>query len=286
MRATYRLQLTGSFGFDQARELVPYLSALGISHLYLSPIMQAREGSSHGYDVVDPASVSRELGGEQGFRRLVGTARDAGMGVIVDFVPHHMAASDENPYWNDQQRRRQVFDTDPVSGWHRRFFTIDDLVGVRVEDPEVFEQTHAKIVALVEEGLVDGLRIDHPDGLADPGAYLERLRERGVELVWVEKILETGEQLRDWPVQGTTGYEFANDVTALFVDPRGEQPLSDLYRRLTGVSQGDELWALNLVDPDNRRKRPGARPAVTQAIRDPGGARVALTTTRRVRGDL
>jgi len=178
MRATYRLQLTGSFGFDQARELVPYLSALGISHLYLSPIMQAREGSSHGYAVVDPASVSRELGGEQGFRRLVGTARDAGMGVIVDFVPH-LAASDENPYWNDQQRRRLVFDTHPASGWHRRFFTIDDLVGVRVEDPEVFEQTHAKIVALVEEGLVDGLRIDHPDGLADPGAYLERLRERG-----------------------------------------------------------------------------------------------------------
>ena len=109
-----------------------------------------------------------------------------------------------------------------------RFFTIDELVGVRVEDPEVFEHTHSKILQLVREGLVDGLRIDHIDGLADPAAYLDRLRRCGVDLIWVEKILEGEEDLRDWPVKGTTGYEFANDVTALFMTRRasGSSPSS------------------------------------------------------------
>src|SRR5205823_8005788 len=93
---------------------------------------------------------------------------------------------------------------------------------------------HAKVLGLVGDRLVDGLRIDHPDGLANPREYLERLRERGARHVWVEKILEPGEPLRDWPVEGTTGYEFANDVTALFVDPAGEEPLTELYAELTG----------------------------------------------------
>jgi (1->4)-alpha-D-glucan 1-alpha-D-glucosylmutase len=234
MRATYRLQLAGSFGFDRARELVSYLSVLGISHLYLSPIMQARKGSTHGYDVVDPTRVSDELGGEEAFRRLVAAAHDADLAVIVDFVPNHMATSDENPYWSDPARRSKFFDIDPATGWHRRFFTIDDLAGVRVEDPEVFEETHGKVLQLVDEGLIAGLRIDHPDGLADPAGYLDRLAARGVELIWVEKILEPGEELRDWPVQGTTGYEFASDVTALFVDPGGEPALTDLYATFTG----------------------------------------------------
>ncbi len=233
-RATYRLQLTPEFGFDSAGELVPYLAELGISHIYCSPIMQARPGSQHGYDVVDPTVVSPELGGEDGFRALVRAARDAGLGVIVDFVPNHMATADENPYWSDPARRQKFFDVDPETGWHRRFFTIDDLAGVRVEDPEVFEETHRKVLELVQAGLIDGLRIDHPDGLADPATYLQRLTDRGVRLIWVEKILEAGEQLRDWPVQGTTGYEFANDVTALFVDPGAEPAFTESYRALTG----------------------------------------------------
>jgi (1->4)-alpha-D-glucan 1-alpha-D-glucosylmutase len=239
MRATYRLQLTAAFDFEDARELVPYLRDLGVSHLYLSPIMTARAGSTHGYDVTDPAAVSGALGGETAFRRLAGAAHDAALGVIVDFVPNHMAASGENPYWRDEDRRKQIFDVDPAAGWRRRFFTIDDLVGVRVEDPEVFDETHRTILALVADGTIDGLRIDHPDGLADPAAYLERLRARGVRRVWVEKILEPGEQLRDWPVLGTTGYEFASDATALFVDPAGEGPLTELYARVTGR---DEPW--------------------------------------------
>ena len=227
LTSTYRLQLRPGFGFEEARAVVPYLRELGISHLYLSPIMEARSNSTHGYDVVDPTRVSEQLGGEEAFRAL---AR-SGLGVVLDVVPNHMAATDENPFWADVERRAKVFDWDPETGWYRRFFTIDDLVGVRVEDPEVFELTHRKTLELVAGGLVDGLRIDHPDGLANPREYLERLP---VEHVWVEKILEPGERLRDWPVAGTTGYEFANDVTALFVDPRGEAPLTRWYERLTG----------------------------------------------------
>jgi (1->4)-alpha-D-glucan 1-alpha-D-glucosylmutase len=194
--------------------------------------MQARQGSTHGYDVVDPTSVSEELGGEEAFRELCG----AGLGVVLDIVPNHMAASeDENPYWRDPLRRAKFFDLDWRTGSSRRFFDIGELAGVRVEDPDVFETTHAKVLELIGDGLVDGLRIDHPDGLANPREYLERLHGRGVERIWVEKILEPGERLRgDWPIEGTTGYEFANDVTALFVDPAGEEPLTELYAELTG----------------------------------------------------
>jgi (1->4)-alpha-D-glucan 1-alpha-D-glucosylmutase len=232
-RATYRLQLRPGFGFDEARRLVPYLASLGVSHLYLSPVMQARAGSTHGYDVVDPTRISDELGGEAAFRELAA----AGLGIVVDIVPNHMATGDENSYWRDPELRAKVFDWDERDRWYRRFFTIDELGGVRVEDPDVFEETHRKVLELVDEGLVDGLRVDHPDGLTDPRGYLGRLREGGVRHVWVEKILGPGEHLRDWPVEGTTGYEFANDVTALFVDARGEGALTEHYERLTGETR-------------------------------------------------
>jgi (1->4)-alpha-D-glucan 1-alpha-D-glucosylmutase len=251
LTATYRLQLRPGFGFDEARAIVPYLRELGISHLYLSPILEARRGSTHGYDVVDPTRVSEQLGGEEAFRALAG----AGLGVVLDVVPNHMAVSDENPFWADPAQRAKVFDWDPATGWYRRFFTIDDLAGVRVEDPDVFELTHGKTLELVAGGLVDGLRIDHPDGLADPRGYLERLP---VEHVWVEKILEPGERLRDWPVAGTTGYEFANDVTALFVDPRGQESLTRWYEELTGDGRSFEAVAaeakLELARTDLRRE--------------------------------
>jgi (1->4)-alpha-D-glucan 1-alpha-D-glucosylmutase len=229
MIATYRLQLTPELGFAAARALVPYLQELGVSHLYLSPVLQARHGSTHGYDVADPGRVSEDLGGEEGLRALC----EAGLDVILDVVPNHMAASEEeNPFWRDPDLRRRFFDLDEETGRHRRFFDIDELAGVRVEDPEVFAATHAVVLRLVGEGLVDGLRIDHPDGLADPRGYLERLRAEGVEHVWVEKILEPGEPLREWPVEGTTGYEYANDVAALFVDPAGEDVLTELAEEL------------------------------------------------------
>src|SRR3954453_19676839 len=228
--ATYRLQLTADFGFDDALELVPYLNALGISHLYLSPSLEARPGSTHGYDVVDPARISEEKGGEEAFRQLC----SAGLSVLLDIVPNHMAACADNPWWADEQERAKVFDVDPRSGRWRRFFDIDELAGVRVEDQEVFERTHAKILQLVAEGLVEGLRIDHPDGPVDPAGSLEGLRAHGARHVWVEKIFEVGERRRDWPIEGTVGYEFLNEAQALFVERSAEDALTELYAMFTG----------------------------------------------------
>jgi (1->4)-alpha-D-glucan 1-alpha-D-glucosylmutase len=239
LRATYRLQLGPGLTFDDARALVPYLRDLGVSHLYLSPSLQARRGSTHGYDVTDPRVISADLGGESAFRALAG----AGRGVLLDIVPNHMAASDENPFWRDEALRARYFDIDPETGRHRRFFSIDELAGVRQEDPEVFDVTHDLVLRLVAEGVVDGLRIDHPDGLADPAGYLARLRDRGVRHVWVEKILEPGEELPDWPVEGTVGYEFMNDAAGLFIDPAGEGPLTALYAQLTGERRDFEELA-------------------------------------------
>jgi (1->4)-alpha-D-glucan 1-alpha-D-glucosylmutase len=242
-RATYRLQLGEAMTFAGAAALVPYLRDLGVSHLYLSPAFAARAGSAHGYDVIDPTRLSDALGGEDGFRSLAATARAAGLGIVLDIVPNHMATDDANPYWADPERRRVFFDLDPATGRHRRFFDIDDLAGLRQEDPEVFADTHRLPLALVREGLVDGLRVDHPDGLADPARYLERLRDGGAEHVWVEKILDPGERLRDWPVEGTVGYEFLCDLCALFVDPAGEAPLTALWAELSGDARPFGDWA-------------------------------------------
>ncbi|MDE3129849.1 MAG: malto-oligosyltrehalose synthase, partial [Acidobacteriota bacterium] len=148
-------------------------------------------------------------------------------------------------FWADPELRERFFDIDPVSGRHRRFFDIDDLAGVRVEDPEVFAVTHALVLALVAEGVVDGLRIDHPDGLADPRGYLQRLRDGGVQRVWVEKILASSERLpADWPVAGTVGYEFLNDVCGLFVDPAGAAALTELWNELSGDARPFGVYAL------------------------------------------
>jgi (1->4)-alpha-D-glucan 1-alpha-D-glucosylmutase len=257
LRATYRLQLTPEFGFAAARELVPYLRDLGISHLYLSPSLQARAGSQHGYDVIDPRRISDELGGEDEFREL---AR-AGLGVILDIVPNHMAAVDESPFWRDLELRQMFFDVDLRTGFHRRFFDVGELGGLKQEDWEVFWATHAKVIELVREGVVDGLRVDHPDGLADPAEYFDRLAEAGVAHVWAEKILEPGEELRDWPVEGTTGYEFLNDVLALCINPNAEQSLTELYESFTGDTRRYEdiaalsklEVAVNTFEPELRR---------------------------------
>jgi (1->4)-alpha-D-glucan 1-alpha-D-glucosylmutase len=240
LRATYRLQLTTEFGFDHARSLVPYLRDLGISHLYLSPSFQARPGSTHGYDVIDPGKLSDALGGEDAFTALSRAARAAGMGIVLDIVPNHMAADDANVYWKVPELRGRFFDVDPIAHVYRRFFDIGELAGLRQIDLEVFETTHELALRLIREQVIDGLRVDHPDGLADPYGYFKRLHDRGVERVWVEKILigsRPPESLRDWPVSGTVGYEFLNDVCALFVDPAGEAPLTALWERVSGDSR-------------------------------------------------
>jgi (1->4)-alpha-D-glucan 1-alpha-D-glucosylmutase len=391
-RSTYRVQLRPGFGFDQAAAVAGYLAELGVSHLYASPIMQAVPGSQHGYDVADPTRISEQLGGEEGFRRMVAALHAAGLGLLLDIVPNHMSTDARvNPWWADVleagtdspyagffdiewvppqpelrgrvllpvlgdtpevvARRGELrlersggrvrlahFDTripldpatlagvleaasthpgagslagcaraaeagfgaaqlgldarrrwwgevagairppaaataldaeleriggDPaallalcdrqhwlIAHWtdaavrlnYRRFFTITSLAGVRVEEPEVFDAVHRRISDLVRDGSVDGLRVDHIDGLRDPARYLERLGEAtGATWVVVEKILEGGEHLpAEWRADGTTGYEFAALLTGLSVDPAGAAPLSELHAGLTGHTESFE----------------------------------------------
>ncbi len=172
-----------------------------------------------------------------------------------------MAAVDESPFWRDPELREMFFDVDLRTGFHRRFFDVGELGGLKQEDWEVFWATHAKVIELVLAGLVDGVRVDHPDGLADPAQYFERLREAGVEHVWAEKIVEPGEEMRDWPIEGTTGYEFLNDVMGLFVDSAAETAFTALYERVTGDSRRFEdiaalaklEVAVNIFEPELRR---------------------------------
>ncbi|MFJ8629419.1 malto-oligosyltrehalose synthase [Streptomyces sp. NPDC093568] len=304
--ATYRLQLQPAFPFGAAAAAVPYLASLGVSHLHLSPVLEAVPGSGHGYDVVDHARVREELGGEEGLRALAATAREHGLGLVVDIVPNHMAMAPrhnralwevlregpKSPYarwfdidWEAQGGQvllpvlggplgeelgrlevdgdvlryyDQVFPLREGTGelplpqlldaqWYRpvwwrlartelnyrRFFSISELIGVRVEDPGVFEATHAKILQLLREGVIDGLRVDHPDGLADPDGYLRLLHEAtGGRWTVVEKILSDGEHLpASWPVAGTTGYDALRYVDGLFTDPAGFGELLGQYRR-------------------------------------------------------
>ncbi|MBU8537728.1 malto-oligosyltrehalose synthase [Falsiroseomonas tokyonensis] len=382
-RATYRLQFHAGFGFADAARLAPYLARLGVSHVYASPYLKARPGSTHGYDIVDHNALNPELGDEQAFRDMVTAFRAHGLGQILDFVPNHMGVGGaDNPWWLDvlewgeasdyagwfdiDWRRGRLlvpflgdqygavleagqlalrfdaaagsfavwaYDThklpicplhygrvlgdahpelerlgDAFAGlpdwrprivarardlqaelaalvagdaallraveqavaalnaepvrldalirdqhWraahfrvaaddinYRRFFNINELAGLRMELPELFEHAHRLVFALLADGTLDGLRIDHVDGLLDPKGYLEQLRAaapRPFYLV-VEKILARHEALRaDWPVQGTTGYEFANLVLGVLVDPAGEAPLTRLYADFTGAEQ-------------------------------------------------
>ncbi|WP_405093977.1 malto-oligosyltrehalose synthase [Micromonospora sp. NBC_01392] len=305
-RSTYRVQVRPGFDLDATAELVDYLAALGVTHLYTAPLLTATPGSQHGYDVVDHRSVNPELGGEAGRQRLVRALRAAGLGLVVDIVPNHagVARPAANPAWWDVLRAgrdsayadwfdidwdrgrlllpvladapdalddlklvdgelryhehrfpladgtgdgtpREVHDRQhyELVDWrrgdteltYRRFFAVSDLAGLRVEDPAVFDATHAEILRWSDAGDVDGIRVDHPDGLRDPAGYLARLRAAAPDR-WlvVEKILEYGEDLPDWPVDGTTGYDALAAVSGLFVDPAAEPDFTALDGRLTG----------------------------------------------------
>jgi (1->4)-alpha-D-glucan 1-alpha-D-glucosylmutase len=324
---TYRLQMTPEFGFDDAAAIVDYLAHLGVSHVYLSPITQARPGSTNGYDGCDPTIMSAELGGVQAYERLCGALADAGMGQIVDIVPNHMAFAVPENRWLDDVLRHgpasryatyfdlqwshaengtpyvelpvlaEAYETVLASGgislvtsedglrirygdfalplrpgprpwttalssdeldsliqrqhyhlvyWrtaderlsYRRFFDITALIGLRVENDQTFDDSHALVLDLIRQGRVDGLRIDHIDGLRDPRTYLHQLRERApAARIVVEKILAPDEALPEvWPVDGTTGYDFLNLVNGLFVDPVGEQAMTEVYQRFTGLT--------------------------------------------------
>lgn len=324
---TYRLQLGPDLGFDGARRLIPYLSSLGVTDLYLSPILQASPGSTHGYDVVDHSRISEVMGGREGLERLAGAAHEAGMGVVVDIVPNHMAVP--TPVWHNRQLwsvlrdgpdspfatwfdvdltapilmpvlgerigrvlaedllslERLVVPTEPERGpqwvlryydhvfpvaegtealpmhvlvdrqhyrlayWkvgdeetnYRRFFDVGTLAAIRVERPEVFEGSHRLLLELMDSGVVDALRVDHPDGLADPGGYLERLN-RATAGAWIaaEKILAPDEPLpSSWHVAGTTGYDASWRIDQLLVDPAGAARLGALMQELTGEAPVD-----------------------------------------------
>lgn len=393
--ATYRLQLHAGFTLDDAAAIVDYLAELGISHVYLSPHLQATPGSPHGYDVVDPGTVDEDRGGEMAHARLCRALRRHGLRQLLDIVPNHMGiGTRRNHWWWDVLERGQTsrfsaaFDlrwdqvegprprlllpclarsygeelsrgkfrlmhdgwtpvlhyeehefplsreslvvmhryapllasgrpvaqrtalerftaellaaltgterefgnNGPVTGDHcsteevpftkahareslaraldvvaadvvamhalletqhyrlashhladtirsyRRFFDIDNLAAIHPEDPHTFQRCHARISSWVDTGHVDGLRIDHIDGLADPAGYLKHLRQRHPH-TWllVEKVLVPGEKFPDWlPADGCTGYDFLNEVSPLFLDARGEEPLRTLYREITG----------------------------------------------------
>lgn len=322
---TYRVQLGPDLTFDDVRAHLEHLDTLGVTHVYLSPVLRAVPGSTHGYDVVDHREIAPDLGGRAGLDRLAGALRDRGMGLVVDIVPNHVAVptpvwrnrtlwsvlalGPDSPYarWYDVDwsagdgallmpvlGRRigavlasgelavetmvvpgteddgeqpvlryhdHVFPVRPgteslplaelvarqhyrLAYWrvadeelnYRRFFDVGTLAAVRVEDPEVFDATHTLITALVADGTVDGLRIDHPDGLADPGGYLARLAEQtGGAWVAVEKILAADETLpADWSTVGTTGYDAMWRLHAVLLDPAGAAGLAALMHEVTG----------------------------------------------------
>lgn len=342
--ATYRLQFRNGMTFERAVALVPYIKKLGISHLYASPIFTATSGSTHGYDVTDANEIDPTLGGREGFDKLAQALKAAGLGLIIDIVPNHMAASLENAWWRDviakgeksqwarhfdidwsrrltlpflgedfdavvekgelkveadpqtgkpafvyyesvyplveeswQGREQEIIgltDTAKIAELHaqqpwrlmswrdaasdlsyRRFFEITGLVGMRVEDEQVFDDTHKLILELVHSGAVDGLRVDHVDGLADPRGYLMRLRQKAGDAchITVEKILGKGEHLPDdWPVSGTTGYEFIAALSDVLVDDENLDGLREAYDQVVGkpVDMRAELRAAKLLMVD------------------------------------
>ncbi len=239
--STYRLQLNRDFDLHAATALVPYLQRLGVDCVYCSPVFTATRGSTHGYDVTDPTTVNPELGGREALDTFARVVHEAGMQVMIDIVPNHQAANDENPQWRRmlETHERGWFDAAWIDGElvYRRFFDIGGLAGVRAEDPEVFAATHALVRDLVQARAVDALRVDHVDGLADPGDYLQRLHDlTGGAYVVVEKILARDEVLApSWPVAGTTGYEMANALTELCIEPDGR---AELERACIGENNG------------------------------------------------
>mgnify|MGYP001170458439 CR=1 FL=1 len=332
--ASYRLQMRGDMDFAAVEALIPYLRELGISHLYLSPIFTAAPGSTHGYDITDPNQIEPALGGREGFSRLARAAQMAGLAIILDIVPNHLAFVLDNPWLRDVLRHGSdspyarhfdidwsgplylpmldaTFETkldggevtiasaedgpvlrvgpldvplrpdDTATGYdaatdfaalhdaqhwrlvpweterdrlaHRRFFNVTSLIGMRVEDAAVFEDMHRLVFELCAAGEVQGLRVDHVDGLADPAAYLDQLAARvgpGIP-IWVEKILSGDERIPEgWPVAGTTGYEAGRAIARLLTDADGWDQIRADWQAETGevAPGGDHAYARQMTE--------------------------------------
>jgi (1->4)-alpha-D-glucan 1-alpha-D-glucosylmutase len=399
VRATYRVQLTPEFGFDDAVALVPYLHDLGISHLYTSPVAQATLGSTHGYDVTDHQRVRDELGGETGLRRLWAALDAHRMGMVVDIVPNHMGIrSPTNEWWQDVLRngpaspyaayfdiewdppdpdsegrvvlpfldrplkaavhdgvvRVTTIDGAPFAVHHddrwplsaasvgaisarelealnakpkkvvalldqqhwravewrrasellnwRRFFDVTDLAAVRIERSQVFDAVHALLRSwLVDDDLgarvVQGVRVDHIDGLVDPARYLERLRSLvgPGRLIVVEKILAAEERLPDgWPVDGTTGYDLVARVNEAITDPSGASVLRLRAEEFTGVSSDwpalergcRRLVAERILAPEVDRLTRAFMAAVAEVDGAPPDATEALEVVRALAAEM
>ncbi|MBF6177036.1 malto-oligosyltrehalose synthase [Nocardia otitidiscaviarum] len=344
VRSTYRLQLRpDALTFADARAIAEYLQQLGISHLYLSPVLTAMPGSTHGYDVTDPTTVSAALGGPAGFKALSDEVRGRGMGLIVDLVPNHVGVADprQNPWWWDVLRNGKqspyahYFDIDWSTGngaggrialpvlagetdvaalsvdrtgpepmlalrdlrfpiapgtdgenalrthdkqhyrlvtWksglcgYRRYFTVGGLAAVRQEETAVFDATHRELAAWCEHDLIDGVRVDHPDGLARPTEYLTRLRRLigPQRLLLVEKVLSNREPLdATLPIDGTTGYDALADLGGVLLDPDGEPALTELSRQFTGHGS-DRAW---FTEQEHRIKRAVAETMLVPEMR-------------------
>lgn len=320
--STYRLQLRGpkadpngrAFTFADAAEQVGYLADLGISHLYLSPILTAVPESNHGYDVIDPTTVNPELGGMEELQKLAQVAHKAGLGIIIDLVPNHLGVEEPklNAWWwdvltygkdsqfepyfdidwhedngangkmglpilgspedidkleldtsgdepllryydnafpvrpgtedgtpqevHDRQAYRLVYWKDGVIGY-RRFFSVNGLAGIRQENPVVFEHTHRIIRELLAADIIDGVRIDHPDGLSNPFGYLSELRRLLGDDKWlvIEKILGAEEPLDPrLQVDGTTGYDALREFDNVFVNRDSRDAMSMLALQQSG----------------------------------------------------
>ena len=369
--ATYRLQLHAGFTLERARQVVPYLAGLGVSHVYLSPVLASVPGSQHGYDVLDHGSIDPELGGREALEALAADCHEAGLGVIVDVVPNHMALT--APEWANaqvwalllggrQSATAHWFDIDwdaldgrvglPILGapldqvladgqlsldtgrpdeglaagrrviryyeqvlpvadgtvtqpgegdggrdvadvlarqhyllahWqeaeaalnYRRFFEVDSLIAVRVEEPDVFEDTHRLLLDLHHGGVIDGFRIDHPDGLADPEDYLRRLTRqcRPGTPIWVEKILEGPERLpRGWECAGTTGY----DGQAVLAQALVPEATTDVL---------DATWAATGGEPELSAVVDAAKRGAVDTLLTPEMARLARRAQEALPGE-
>jgi len=257
---TYRIQFHKNFTLGDLEKFIPYFKKLGVQTIYASPVFKAVPGSTHGYNGLNPLEINPEIGTLDQLKKVITTLKKTGIGWLQDIVPNHMAFDTSNAWLADVLEKGQAssyasyFDVDwnheeykgvlagPSSPAinYRRFFTINDLICLNMQDIHVFDHYHQLIKSITRQEYFQGLRIDHIDGLYDPETYLQRLRELtgSSSYLVVEKILQPGETLPgEWKTQGTTGYDFLGLVNQLFTNKEAENEFTRFYEQLTGDSR-------------------------------------------------